>query len=71
MSHVVHALWISQDSAPMIPPGTVPLDVSLSVSREITQYLPDSWKPIIDTDIDGTGSTPENRRRAVDPAPAW
>jgi hypothetical protein len=41
----------------MILPGTVPLDVS-SVSREITQYLPDSWKPIIDTDIDGTGSTP-------------
>ena len=57
MSYVVHALWISQDSAPMILPGTVPLDVS-SVSREITQYLPDSWKPIIDTDIDGTGSTP-------------
>ncbi|HOA58222.1 MAG TPA: Swt1 family HEPN domain-containing protein, partial [Dermatophilaceae bacterium] len=57
MSYVVHALWISQDAAPMILPGTVPLDVS-SVSREITQYLPDSWKPIIDADIDGTGSTP-------------
>jgi len=28
------------------------------VASEITQYLPDSWKPIIDTDIDGPNSTP-------------
>ena len=39
----------------MILPGTVPLDVP-TVASEITQYLPDSWKPIIDTDIDGTHS---------------
>lgn len=41
----------------MILPGTVPLDVA-TVASEITQYLPDSWKPIIDTDIDGTNATP-------------
>jgi len=54
---VVHALWVSQDASPMILPGTVPLDVP-TVASEITQYLPDSWKPIIDTDIDGPNSTP-------------
>jgi len=57
MSSVVHALWVSQDASPMILPGTVPLDVP-TVASEITQYLPDSWKPIIDTDIDGPNSTP-------------
>ena len=38
-------------------PGSVPLD-SAAVLSELTQYLPDSWKPIIDTDIDGAGSIP-------------
>jgi predicted AAA+ superfamily ATPase len=57
MSAVVHALWIAQDAGPMILPGTVPLDVP-TVTSEITQYLPDAWKPIVDTDIDGPGATP-------------
>ncbi|MFJ6269237.1 DUF499 domain-containing protein [Pseudarthrobacter oxydans] len=56
MSTVVHALWRAQDASPMIMPGTVPLDVS-TVTSEITQYLPDAWKPIIDRDIDGDNST--------------
>jgi len=57
MSAVVHALWKSQDAGPLIMPGSLPLDVP-SVLSEITQYLPDSWKPIVDADIDGSGSTP-------------
>ncbi|MBV9142989.1 MAG: DUF499 domain-containing protein [Pseudonocardiales bacterium] len=57
MSTVVHALWSAQDAAPMILPGTIPLDMPTVVS-EITQYLPDAWEPIIDTDVDGSGSTP-------------
>lgn len=57
MSAVVHSLWESQDAGPLIMPGSLPLDVP-SVLSEITQYLPDSWKPIIDADIDGSGSTP-------------
>ena len=56
MSSVVHALWVSQDAGPLIMPGSVPLDVP-AVLSEITQYLPDSWKPIIDTDIDGPGAS--------------
>ena len=57
MSAVVHALWESQDAGPLIMPGSLPLDVP-SVLSEITQYLPDSWKPIVDADIDGSSSTP-------------
>jgi hypothetical protein len=41
----------------MILPGTMPLSVP-TVTSEITQYLPDSWKPIIDADIDGPESSP-------------
>jgi predicted AAA+ superfamily ATPase len=57
MSSVLHALWMAQDASPMILPGTVPLDVP-TVTSEITQYLPDAWKPILDSDVDGAGSTP-------------
>ncbi|PWU52349.1 AAA family ATPase [Micromonospora sp. S4605] len=57
MSAVVHALWTRQDASPLIMAGSVPLDVA-TVASELTQYLPDAWKPIIDADIDGEGSTP-------------
>jgi len=57
MSAVIHALWTAGDAAPMIMPGTVPLD-SERVRGELTQYLEDDFKPIIDADIDGGGSTP-------------
>ena len=56
MSAVIHYLWISQDAGPLIMPGSVPLDTP-SVLSQISQYLPDSWKAIIDVDIDGPGST--------------
>ncbi len=57
MSAVVHSLWIRQDPGPLIMAGSVPLDMA-TVASELTQYLPDAWKPIIDADIDGEASTP-------------
>jgi Swt1-like HEPN/Protein of unknown function (DUF499) len=57
LSTVVHALWAGGDASPMILPGSVPLDASAVVS-ELTQYLDDAWKPIIDADVDGQGSSP-------------
>jgi hypothetical protein len=39
----------------MILPGTVPLEAA-SVVSELTQYLDDSRKPIIDADVDGAGA---------------
>ena len=56
MSAVIHYLWTAQDAGPLIMPGSVPLDTP-SVLSQISQYLPDSWKAIIDVDIDGPGST--------------
>lgn len=57
MSAVVHSLHESDDNAPLIMPGSMPLD-ALGVRDEIAKYLTDNWKPIIDTDIDGADSTP-------------
>jgi predicted AAA+ superfamily ATPase len=56
VNHIVHALWSSDDNSPLIMPGSVPLDDS-AVNSDLTQYLEDSWKPIIDADIDGPAST--------------
>jgi predicted AAA+ superfamily ATPase len=57
MSAVIHALWEQEDPAPLILPGGVPLDDD-EVQSEITQYLEDRFKPVIDTDIDGASATP-------------
>jgi predicted AAA+ superfamily ATPase len=57
MSAVIYELWSSGDAAPLIMPGGVPLDAEL-VRSELTQYLEDDFKPVIDADIDGDGSTP-------------
>jgi predicted AAA+ superfamily ATPase len=56
VSNIVHALWDSDDNAPLIMPSSIPLDDS-TVNAGLTQYLEDSWKPIIDADIDGDNST--------------
>lgn len=45
------------DTAPLITPGIVPVS-SPDVYSEITHYLDDNWRPIIDKDVDGPGSTP-------------
>lgn len=57
MNAVIHRLWASGDESPMIMPGSVPL-YDATVNSELTQYLPDSWKAIIDADVDGEGSEP-------------
>ena len=58
VSSVVHELWRSGDTSPLIMPGTVPL-AAANVNTDLTQYLEDQWKPIIDTDIDGPDCTAE------------
>ena len=56
VSSIVHELWKSEDTSPLILPGNVPLDAT-TVNTDLTQYLEDQWKPIIDSDIDGPSST--------------
>lgn len=57
MNAVIHALWAGEDQGPLILPGSVPLAVA-GVNAELTQYLQDSWKAVIDADVDGANSEP-------------
>lgn len=57
MSTVIHALWEGEDASALIMPGSIPL-ATATVNAELTQYLQDSWKAIIDADVDGPNSEP-------------
>ena len=57
MNAVIHGLWVGEDASPMIMPGSIPL-ATASVNAELTQYLQDSWKAVIDADVDGPNSEP-------------
>ena len=57
MSTVIHALWAGEDASPLIMPGSIPL-ATANVNSELTQYLQDSWKAVIDADVDGPNSEP-------------
>ena len=57
MNTVIHALWVGEDASPLIMPGSIPL-ATASVNAELTQYLQDSWKTVIDADVDGPNSEP-------------
>ncbi|WP_231390207.1 ATP-binding protein [Nocardia sp. CNY236] len=57
MNAIVGALWRAGDTAPLIVPGSVPLQEP-EVTTEFTQYLEDRWKAIIDADIDGPHAAP-------------
>ncbi len=57
MNAVIYALWVAGDQSPLIMPASVPL-ATAAVNAELTQYLQDSWKAIIDADVDGPNSEP-------------
>ena len=57
VSDIVHELWRTDDRSALIQPGSVLASAS-RINPDLTQYLPDSWKTIIDSDIDGPDSTP-------------
>jgi hypothetical protein len=57
MNTVIHALWVGEDQSPLIMPGSIPMSAS-AVNSELTQYLQDSWKTILDADVDGPNSEP-------------
>ncbi len=57
MNEVIHALWLGGDQAPLIMPASVPIGTA-RVNAELTQYLQDSWKAVIDADVDGPNGEP-------------
>jgi hypothetical protein len=56
MASVIHTLWESGDRNPLIMPCHLPLD-NEPVRTELTNYLPESWNPVIDRDVDSERST--------------
>jgi len=58
MAQVVGKLWNSEDRSPLILAGSVPLD-DAAVATELARNLDDSWKTVMDTDVDGAGSVPD------------
>ncbi len=57
MAAVIHSLWVNGDRNPVILPATIPID-DPRVRDELTRYLPDQWKPIIEKDVDGPHALP-------------
>ncbi|MCL8207108.1 MAG: DUF499 domain-containing protein [Actinomycetia bacterium] len=57
LAGAVHTLWAATDPAPLILPGTLPLDDDY-VRAELTKPLPESeaWHTVLETDIDGPRS---------------
>jgi predicted AAA+ superfamily ATPase len=67
MAAVIHSLWEKGDRNPLIMPANIPLD-DPRVRDELTRYLSDNWKPIIEKDVDGPDSLPlSHRRRGAQP----
>ena len=57
MATVIHRLWMDNDHALLIMPGSIPLWEG-KVLHEILRYLPGNWPAIIEQDIDGGRSKP-------------
>ena len=57
MAAVIHSLWEQGDRSPLILPSTLPID-DQRVQSELTRYLPDNWRPVIEKDVDGPNSLP-------------
>jgi len=57
LAAVIHTLWEREDRSLLILPAHVPLDVT-PVQSELMRYLPDPWRSVIETDVDGSSSLP-------------
>lgn len=57
MAAVIHSLWEKGDRNPLILPANIPID-DPRVRDELTRYLPDNWRPVIEKDVDGPNALP-------------
>lgn len=57
MASVIYTLWSRQDKSLLIMPSMIPID-DPAVQEELTRYLPASWSPVIEKDVDGPTSLP-------------
>jgi len=64
MAAVISELWDRQDAGLLIMPASVPMDAS-AVQSELTRYLEDAWRPVMEKDVDGTEALPLKIDREV------
>jgi len=64
MSSVISELWDRQDANLLIMPSSIPMDAP-SVQSELTRYLEDNWRPVMEKDVDGPEALPLKIDRAV------
>ena len=64
MAAVISELWDRQDSNLLIMPSSVPMDAA-SVQSELTRYLEDNWRPVMEKDVDGPDALPFKIDREV------
>ncbi len=57
MAAIIHELWEREDRNLLILPGTIPMDAA-RVREELTRYLEEPWKPIMESDVDGPSALP-------------
>ncbi|HOV88284.1 MAG TPA: DUF499 domain-containing protein [Syntrophobacteraceae bacterium] len=57
MASVISELWERQDSSLLILPASIPMDAPV-VQSELTRYLEDNWRPIMEQDVDGPEAVP-------------
>lgn len=55
MASVIHNLWDSEDRSLLILPATIPIN-ERTVESELLRYLPPTWAPVIEKDVDGGDS---------------
>ncbi len=56
MATIIHTLWVGQDSSLLILPASIPIEDA--ILNELMHYVEDSWKPVIEKDVDGASSLP-------------
>jgi len=52
MAAVISELWERKDAGLLIMPSSVPMDAP-AVQSELTRYLEDNWRPVMEKDVDG------------------
>ena len=57
MAAVISELWSRNDTSLLIMPSSVPMDAS-PVQSELTRYLEDNWRPVMERDVDGPEALP-------------
>jgi predicted AAA+ superfamily ATPase len=57
MAAVIHALWEGEDKGLLIMPASVPIEAA-PVLAELTRYLDENWRPVIESDVDGPNALP-------------